>query len=204
MSYLPINLDTFGFVIREKRNGLSVKYKCGRDFLYYALHYYFPKKFNQGCNNPVEIETKRLFGSPVPAYFSWTQIQFYKLPRFLKENSLTLKINKQMIESFSDFVRAILFSRISHDEAVDIIERGVSKGNVVGVDIALRFEGLEDHVLFVYGFDEKDFYVFDTHKVPLLKYEKITDDDRYVMRLSRDEVRKRWKIFSRVWEVNLI
>jgi len=41
---LPTNLDKFGFVEREKKNGKLVKNRCGRDFLYYTLHYYFPQR----------------------------------------------------------------------------------------------------------------------------------------------------------------
>ena len=76
MTYLLININTFGFVHREKCKGVSVKYKCGRDFLYYALNYYVPSEFNQHINNPEQIEKKRLFGFSVPATLAWTMLPF--------------------------------------------------------------------------------------------------------------------------------
>ena len=82
-----------------------------------------------------------------------------------------------------------------------LVENEIKKGEVVGLDIAMFFGGLLDHILFVYGYDKSYFYVFDTRKVPLIQYEKITNDERFIMRISIDEVKKRWKRFSRVWEV---
>ena len=204
MIHLPINLDTFGFVQREKKNGVTVKYKCGRDFLYYALHLLLPSQFNEQLNNPQQIDQKGLFGLAVSPAFAWTQIQFFKLPKLLREEALILQINRKEIHHFFGFLYAILFSRISYDEAVSLIEKSVNENKASGVDIALRFQGLEDHVLFVYGYDEENLYVFDTHKLPMINYEKITSDDRYVMKLSRSEVKKRWKRFSRVWELSKV
>lgn len=202
MINLPIDLNSFGFVQREKNNGSIVKNKCGRDFLYYVLHYLLPTRFNANFNNPEQIESRRLFGFSVPpSYFSWTQLQFYNLPVFLKENNLILKINKRVIYSFLDFISAILFSRISYNEAINIIETNIKNGKVIGIDIGLKFYGLMDHVMFVYGFDEEYLYVFDTHKVPYLEYEKTTNDARYIMKLSRIEAKKRWTRFGRVWEI---
>lgn len=202
MTNLQINLDTFGFVQREKCNGVTVKNKCGRDFLYYALTYYLPSKFNQNLINPEQINKQSIFGLSLPAAFAWTMLQFIKMPKFLKKHSLVLSINKVKVSNFIDFIRAMLFSRISYDEAINLIENNISQGRTVGLDIALRFQGLEDHVMFVYGYYAENFYVFDTHKVSILNYEKITDDERYIMKISRDEVRKRWKRFGRVWEVS--
>ncbi|OHA32252.1 MAG: hypothetical protein A2928_01195 [Candidatus Taylorbacteria bacterium RIFCSPLOWO2_01_FULL_45_15b] len=201
MTYLPININTFGFVHREKCKGVSVKYKCGRDFLYYALNYYVPSEFNQHINNPEQIEKKRLFGLSVPATFAWTMLQFIKIPALLKKYSFSIRINKRKVESFLGFLWAIVFSRISHDESLDLIEQNIDNGSVVGIDIGLRFQGLEDHIMFVYGYDEDNFYVFDTNRIPKLEYEKITNDEKFIMRLPKDAVRKRWKKFSRIWEV---
>lgn len=204
MQTLPTNIDTFAFANREKLNGITAKYKCGRDFLYYALHYYFPSTYNLEQNNPCEIDNKKLFGQSVPAWLAWTQIQFFKVPQLLKKHNLELVINRRKISHYIDFVTAILFSRISHDKAVEKIEENIKNGIVSGVDVALRFGGLEDHIMFVYGFDEENLYVCDTHKVPYLNYEKITDDNRFYMKLSRAEIRARWKRFSRVWEVRKV
>lgn len=202
MKHLPINLDTFGFVQRESNNGVTVKYKCGRDFLYYALSYYFPSKFNKNINNPEEIDKKSIFGIYVPASFAWTMFQFIRMPKFLTENKISLAINQKKITNYYSFINEMLFSRISHDKAVELIEKNIDNENAVGLDLALRFKGLEDHIMFVYGYDKDNFYIFDTNKVPRLEYEKITDDERFVMKLPRSIVKSRWKTFSRVWEVS--
>lgn len=80
---LSINLDRFGFVNREKSGGKILKNRCGRDFLYYALHYLFPETYNPNALNPEEIERRRLFGARVPSWLAWLQAQFIKLPSFL-------------------------------------------------------------------------------------------------------------------------
>lgn len=201
MISLPVELDNVGFVEREKINGVTVKNKCGRDFLYYACNYYLPERFNGLSFSPVDIEHQGLFGLSLPAYLAWTQLQFYKLPRFLKENKLSLAINNKSISTFTDFVVAILFSRMSYEKAIKTIEQRVNSGYVVGVDVSLGFFGLLDHVMFVYGYDEDNLYILDTHDVPHLNYERMTEDDRYFMKLSKKEILERWSIFSRVWEV---
>jgi len=202
MISLPVELGKIGFVEREKINSATVKNKCGRDFLYYACNYYLPERFNTFSLNPVDIEHQGLFGLSLPAYLAWTQLQFYKLPRFLKENKLSLVINNKSISTFTDFVVAIVFLRMSYEKAINTIEQRVNSGHVVGVDISLGFFGLLDHVMFVYGYDTENLYVLDTHKVSHLHYEKITDDNRYMLKLSKKEILDRWSIFSRVWEVN--
>ena len=112
----------FGFVEREKINRTFLKNRCGRDFLYYALHYYYPEDFNSHHNNPEEIEAKRLFGKSVPAVFAWSQLQFISLPKFLRSKSLSLKISNRQINSFKDFFNAILFSRITYPFSLPIIQ----------------------------------------------------------------------------------
>jgi hypothetical protein len=202
MINLPIDLDKFGFVEREKMNGVFVKYKCGRDFIYYALHFFLPSVFNAQSNNPTEIDKGGLFGVSLPFWGAWTQLQFLTTPALLRKYDLQLRINKRDINTFFDFVSAILFSKMEYSKAVSLMEQSVSSGHVVGMDIALRFSGLEDHVMFVYGYDEMYWYVFDTHEVKGLGYEKMTNDTRYLMKISRDEVQSRWRRFSRVWEVS--
>ena len=76
MRHLPINSTNFGFVDREKIKGKRVTNRCGRDFLYYVLHYFYPEQFNALYNNPLEIEQKKIFGFPVPSGLSFLQIQF--------------------------------------------------------------------------------------------------------------------------------
>ena len=42
MRNLAINLETFGFIERERLSDGKIKiFRCGRDFLYYAFNYYF-------------------------------------------------------------------------------------------------------------------------------------------------------------------
>lgn len=204
MNHLPLNLEKFGFVEREKRNDQTVRNKCGRDFLYYSLHHLAPSRFNPKLNDPVEIDRKKLFGIPVPTWLAWTQVQFMKVPALLKQNNLELRINNIMVRSFLGFIYAILFSEISYEDAIRKIEGNVNKGMVSGVDLALGWQGLVDHVLFVHGYDEENLYVFDTHQIPKLEYEKLTSDYRYYMRLPKVIVKNRWKRFSRVWEVRRV
>jgi hypothetical protein len=201
MKTLPLNLDQFGFVEREKVNGKKVVFRCSRDFLYYGLHYYLPEKFNPGALTPQLIEEKRLFGLKLPFWFMWTQLQFIYLPKYLRENGLELCINKKRIDSFLDLVSAILFSRIALDEAIGCVEKAVDEAGVIGIDIALKFGGLLDHVIFVYGYDSDSLYVCDTNQVPNLEYSKVLDDNRFLMKLPRNVVNKRWKRFSRIWEL---
>jgi len=202
---LPTDIKKFGFVERETRNGHSLKNRCGRDFLYYALHYHYPNEFNPEHNNPEQIESKRFFGIPVPATFAWTQLQFIYLPKFLRSKSLSLEVNNNFINSFWDFFKAILFSRITYREALLKVEENIRSGDVVGIDIAMAFGGLLDHVLFVYGFDEDSLYVCDTRKVSIIEYEKVDKTDSvYYMKISKPEVKKRWKRFSRIWEVKKV
>ncbi|HMP67453.1 MAG TPA: hypothetical protein PKA60_01765 [Candidatus Paceibacterota bacterium] len=203
MKSLPRSLDEFSFVEREVVDGKTVKNRCGRDFLYYALHYYFPDKFNAINLNPVYMERNRFFGLRLPSWLMWTQLQFIYLPDYLKENNLKLFINTTAINSFWNLFNAMLFSRISLFDAERIVERSVDEERVVGVDIGLKYGGLLDHVIFVYGYDTGVFYVCDTHKVPMLEYTKLSND-YYFMRLPREVVRKRWSRFGRVWELKKI
>lgn len=201
MRTLNINLEKFGFVEREKINSQSITNRCGRDFAYYCLHYYYPNKFNPQSLNPIEIENKYLFGLQLPSWLMWTQLQFIKLPKYLKENNLKLFINGKSIDSFFDFVIAILFSPMTYADGMTRIERSVDEGTSVGVDIGLGYYGLLDHVMFVYGYDEDNLYVFDTNKVQSLEYYKIGTDNKFHMRLPKSAIKKRWGIFGRVWEL---
>lgn len=202
MPFLPINLKKFGFVEREKINGKYVHNKCGRDFFYYCLHYYYPKKFNAKRLNPIEINNKRLFGLKVPAYLAWTMLQFIKVPKFIKSQGLVLKINNKKITSFISFMRTILApSKNSADKAIKEIEKAVDNGIASGIDITLKYIFL-NHVMFVYGYDKNNLYVFDTHPVEMLEYKKITKDKKFIMKLPKDIIKKHWSMFGRVWIVS--
>lgn len=105
---LSINVQKFDFVEREKINGRYLRNRCGRDFLYYALTFYYPEKFNVNLNCPNEIEREKIFGFSMHANLAWTQIQFYRVPKVLADLNLELEINSKLIHSFTSFVKAII------------------------------------------------------------------------------------------------
>lgn len=203
MTHLPINLDTFNFVQREKHNGQIVKNKCGRDFLYYALHFLYPQSFNKTENNPEQIDKQKIFGlnfeGKSSIFFAWTQLQFYKMPNLLKSLNLRLIINGTLVTSFKRLIYALLFPRMDYEKAIKLIEKRVDTGKVSGIDIAIRYKGLLDHVMFVYGYDNENLYIFDTRQLEVLDYTKLTADDRFFMKLPKSTIRKNWKRWSRVW-----
>ncbi len=202
-TFLPIDIKKFGFVEREKINGKYIKNKCGRDFLYYTLNYYYPNEFNSNKNNPQLIERESLFGLSLPFWLAWTQLQFIRVPRLFKSLNLNLKINNRNIGSFLSFFITILNpNKKSANQAMIEVEKSIKKGIVTGIDIALDKTGLFDHVVFVYGYDKYNFYVFDTHKVNELEYTKITKDNRYILKIPKKVVHKRWTLFSRVWTIS--
>ena len=199
---LPINLNGFGFVQREKRNGKAIKYRCGRDFLYYTLHYYYPKKYNPSKLSPANIEASEIFGPQMPWWLMWTGFAFRNVPDVFRVEKLNLTINSLTIESFSQLLQVFLLpKKVKYSKAINIIEKSVDRNIVSGIDLSLGCWGLVDHIMFVYGYDENNFYVFDTHKVKGLNYKKMTNDKRFIMQLPKNEVKQRWKRFSRIWIV---
>ena len=205
MKTLPINLNAFDFIEREYINGKKILNKCGRDFLYYSLHYYFPDKFNKNINNPLLIDKNKIFGFPVKAGFAWLMIQFFKVPALFKELGLSLSINGKQVKTFRNFATSIISpSKKLAEEAMHEVEKVIDIGSVAGIDISISLWGLIDHVVFVYGYDENSLYVFDTHQVSGLEYEKITEDNRYIMKISKDIIKKRWTRFGRVWVVKKV
>ena len=201
--HLPIKFENIAFVEREKRNGRTVANKCGRDFLYYALSYYCPDLHNESRGNPLDIEKRRPFGFSVPSWLVWTFLSFCRAPRYFASLGLELCINNQKATTFFQFVKTAMSKSFSVDEALRTIEIAVDNGLASGIDVSIALGGLIDHVMFVYGYDADNLYVIDTHKVKQLEYEKITreNDPRYLMRLSKAIVRKRWSRFNRVWVV---
>ncbi|MFA6177856.1 MAG: hypothetical protein WC694_03115 [Candidatus Paceibacterota bacterium] len=206
MKTLPINLDTFGFVEREKNNsGKYVLNRCGRDFLYYSLNYFHPDKYNSFAKNPQFIQKNNIFGLSTPPWLAFALLQFIYVPKELKKEKLELFINDKLINSVTNFYRVLWKpSRTDVGKRIKEVEFSIDKGFVVGIDLSLFLFGIFDHVMFVYGYDEDNFYVFDTRKINKLEYEKITEDNRYIMRLPKDIVRKRWSFFGRVWIVKRI
>lgn len=198
---LNIDTDKFAFYYREKdEKGNVLKNRCGRDFLYHTLSFYYPDHFNNILNNPKEIEENKTFGLMLGKYLAWTQVQFYKVPRLFKEYKLILKINNLEIKNFFNFVYAILLSRIKFNDVINNIKKCIDSNTACGIDYKIGFGGLLDHVVFVYGYDEKGLFIFDTLEGEQYGYKntKIKENIKY---LSFDEIRKKWTIFGRVWEV---
>lgn len=204
MKALSKPLSEFSFVARERQNGETVAFKCGRDFLYYALHFYQPEMFNAEKLSPVEIDRQRLFGTPMPKRLAWTQLQFSKLPKFLKRQGYVLYINDKKISSYRAFVWANLFSGLKtrHADPIQKIERLIESNVPCAIDIPIK-KGLLvliDHVMFVYGYDEKNLYVLDTLTVPGVGYEKVEGQEG-LYRLRKTLVEEKWSIFGRVWRL---
>ena len=62
--------------------------------------------------------------------------------------------------------------------------------------------GLLDHVMFVYGYDADNLYIFETTETPI-EYERLPGEFPHIMKLSKYEIRKRWTKFGRLWEVKM-
>ncbi len=204
---LPIDIEKFGFTEREKNSKGILANRCGRDFLYYALHYYFPEEFNPTMCGPVEIDRRRLFGVPMPSWLVWTCLPFYKIPKLLSEKGLVLKINGLQINSFLAFVKSMLLPKfLTADEIFGVVETSINSKSVCGVDITIGLGGLIDHVLFVLGYDVENLYVIDTHVVEEIQYEKLTaeNDPRFFMKLPKGVVSRMWSRFGRVWVIERI
>ena len=203
MKTLNTDISDIGFIQREfDKDGRPQRNRCGRDFIYYALNFYNKEKFNSTTNNPVDLEVNHSLGLRLPWWLMWTQLQFLFLPGFLKREHLELTINGRLIGSFFALLTTLSLPRKSnvHDRITEI-ERAVDRGYASGIDISLGLGGLLDHVMFVYGYDEDNLYVFDSHQVPNLEYEKITSDTRFFMKLPKSIVVKRWSGYGRVWVV---
>lgn len=201
---LPVDLATFGFAQREKNGERTVKFRCGRDFLYYALHYYKPAVYNPQDLPPKKIEDERLFGMKLPWWLMWTSLQFIRLFPLLRGEGLDLSINGKAIQNWPAFFLCFVAPRrITAEKAMSIVEHSIDRGEVSGIDISLGLFGLVDHVMFVFAYDADYLYVFDTQKLEKLEYIKITpdDDQRFVLKLPREVIKKRWTHFGRVWTI---
>ena len=202
MRHLDIDLNTFPFYTREIIDGKVVKNRCGRDFIYYSLVYHRPDHHGQE-NNAFDLEHNKSFGVSVPAWLAWTQVQFLRVTTYLKKERLILSINGQSIFSFISFVKAILLSRVSLDKALLDIERAIDEGYAAGIDISIGMGGLLDHVMFVYGYDKENLYIFETTRTPI-NYESISNTYPQVMKLPKTEIKKRWTRFGRVWNIKCV
>lgn len=202
--HILVNLENFGFVEREKGpDGKPLLNRCGRDFLYYALHRFEPEDFSPTTINPVEIEREHLFGIPMPAPLVWTGLPFMHVPALMETYDLSLEINGLTISSHWNFMRAMFSKSLLYSQALNRITTCVDRDYVVGIDLPIGIGGLLDHLMFIYGFDAKNFYIFDTRRIPGLEYQKLTpaDDKRFIMKLPFTIMQKHWTRFGRIWVV---
>jgi len=56
--------------------------------------------------------------------------------------------------------------------------------------------------MFVYGYDDENFYVFETTRAPIEYLPYL--ENPHVMKISKLEIKKRWGRFGRVWIVKPI
>jgi hypothetical protein len=199
--FLPINTETFNFYEREKNShGTYITNKCWRDYFYYALHYLYPEKFNNKICPPIELETKLGFRfSPVLA---WTMLQFVRHQNFLKDNNVILSVSGKKLNSWVGFlwnvISTLYISSSRKNELIKYAMLSVVENKAVGLDIGMNYFNTLDHVMFVQGFDNEYFYVFDTRTIPGIKYEKI-DNNKPIYRIDIKEVEKK---ILRVWVVS--
>lgn len=203
MKHLPIAVSDWEFVSREKDSqGKPVIFRCGRDFIYYALHYYRPQLFNQATGGPQAIE-HTIWGYHVPSFLLWTTFHLKQLPQLLRNNQLLLHINGQPVSSWWQLIRLIFRKSTLTAEALDdAVASHISRSMVIGIDFSIKWFGLVDHVLFVYGYDDNYYYVFDTLQLPDLPYEKIPNEtNMFYMKLPKQAVYERLQPISRIWTV---
>jgi hypothetical protein len=164
------------------------------------LAYYFPLKFGLGKLTAYDMEHKGHFGISVPASLAGLMVQFCRVPKYFKKLGLQIVINDYKVNSFFDFCWAIIFSRMAYEQAIINIEKMVDCNEATGVDIGVMYWGLANHVLFVYGYDDENLYVFETIRAPI-QYENIDTKYPNLMKLPKTEIKKRWTRFGRVWNV---
>lgn len=82
------------------------------------------------------------------------------------------------------------------------IERCVDANIACAVDMPVgkKWMLFLDHVMFVYGYDDDNLYVFDTLSVPLVAYERMNTDVHYY-KLPKAVIRKNWSSLGRVWRI---
>lgn len=202
--HLRTNPEDFGLVEREKGpNGKPVLNRCGRDFLCYALYHLKPDVFTAAKLPPFKIEREHLFGIPMPAPLVWTGLPFMHVPSLLATYNLSLEINGIEITSHWNFMQAMWSKPLPYRQALNHINVSIDENYAVGIDLPIGAGGLLDHVMFVYGFDARNFYVFDTRQIAGLEYEKLTppDDNRFIMKLPFTTMQRRWKRHGRIWVV---
>lgn len=207
--YLSIDPSKFMFQQREinKKTGAPIPNKCGRDFLFYVLHFYYPAVILQlylteKRGGPQALESRSRLGGKLPHWLAWTGLQFVNMPRYLRSLGLNLYINNRSIVSFPSFMVAMLHSRpVSFDTALECTTSSLHNGEAVGIDLV---RGLYDHIMFVGGYDKENLYICDTHRVPGLGYVHVGDgmpSESYFMRFPFKEIESRWNTRCRLWRV---
>jgi len=178
MKTLQKEISDFHFHEREKVKKKYVSNKSGRDFLFYSMEAYSANKFEDLKSMDTSLGTR------VPSFFAWSLFQFSKIGKFLKGNNLKLEINNKEVNNFMNFFNAISYSKIKYEEAIEKIEESIDNNISCGIDVSIGLGGLLDHVMFVFGYDEENLYIIDTHFVEDLGYMK-TDYGEFVMRLPK-------------------
>ena len=207
MIKLPVQLEHFGFVAREHdNNGRIKKNRCGRDALYYVLHYYFPDAFSPKALNPEAIEKKRIFGFKIPDWFPfYSGTALSKTPAILKGLGISTFANGKLLKTGFEFFDACLFrnkkERLGFGRVKEEIAGFLTKGVACVIDLPAPEVGLfMNHVLFVYGIDEAYLYVIDTHKLSCFEYENADEEEgRYFMRFPLQDVERRWHQGGVLW-----
>ncbi|MDO8620127.1 MAG: hypothetical protein Q7R64_02150 [bacterium] len=207
MTQLPIQLERFGFVAREcDSDGRLKKNRCGRDALYYVLHYYFPDTFSPTKLCPEKIEKGRLFGFKIPDWFPfYSGTALGKVPEVLKRLGVTTFANTTLLKTRFDFFNTCLFrkkkERVPFENAKQEIRMFLEKGTACVIDLPAPEVGpFMNHVLFVCGIDEAFLYIIDTWQLPCFEYEKVdAKAERYFMRFPLHAVENRWNKGGVLW-----
>lgn len=99
MKHLPIDSNNWEFVTREKDPaGKTVIFRCGRNFLYYALHYYHPQIFNLALGGPQALEAT-IGKRTVPTWLLFSALHLRQLPAILLQHNLLLHIDTQPVRT---------------------------------------------------------------------------------------------------------
>ncbi|MFT5179828.1 MAG: hypothetical protein ACI9GH_000212 [Candidatus Paceibacteria bacterium] len=198
---LKINLNNFSFIEREcSKNNKTKTNRCLRDFLYYALHFYYPKKFNNEELNAEKIEDQRLFGFKIKEGFPFGGGQYSKITPFLNENNLYLEVNNKKIRNLWDFILAFFFKNLSYKKLIIFINKNIENNIPIGIDVPAGL--VMDHVMFVYKIDEKGIYLIDSHKAPNIPYTNISNESgKFVMFMNFKDLKRIWNWRGLVWVV---
>jgi len=194
--HLNWRIDDIPVVARETdQRGRSIPFRCGRDFIFYALAFH-----RKPVRHPKDLESL-LRGTKVPSWLIFTMFHVKNVPKLLQQNGLQLVINGKAVSSWAQLVlRLAIPVSVSWETVEREVQQAMAANKAISIDISLGWWGLLDHVLFVYGEDDDNFYVLDTHSITGLPYERV-HSKLFFMKLPKLEVKKRLKLFSLVWKV---